>query len=215
MHHHLRQILTRHTSGCVRWLAIAMATTLLASCSSYSTTGPAPATVSAAPQRYRIAPNDTLNVLVWRNPELSGTVVVRPDGFVSTPMVDDLKVAGRSPGEVARDIEKALARYIRDPVVSVTVPEFVADVSEQVRIVGEAAKPQSVPYRPNMTVLDAMLQAGGMTEFADGNKATLIRSSEGDKRYSVRLKDLLQRGDISANVPVLPGDIIVVPSGWF
>ena len=114
-----------------------------------------------------------------------------------------------------RDIEKALSRYIRDPVVSVTVPGFQGDISDQVRIVGEAAKPQSVPYRQNMTVLDAILQAGGMTEFADGNKTVLIRSSQGDKRYSVRLKDLMQRGDLSANVPVMPGDIILVPAGFF
>ena len=188
---------------------------LLAACSSYPTSGPAPQQVSAVTQRYRIGPNDTLEVLVWRNPELSGKFVVRPDGYVSTPMVEDLKAAGRSPTEVAQDIQTALARYIRDPVVSVTVPEFIGEISDQVRIVGEAVKPQSVPYRPNMTVLDAMLQAGGMTEFADGNGATLIRSAEGNKRYSVRLKDLLKRGDTNANVPVLPGDIIVVPSGMF
>lgn len=198
-----------------RWLLGAMVAASLVSCSSYSGNEPAPSKVSGAAQRYRIGPSDTLNVLVWRNPELSTTVMVRPDGYISTPLVDDLQAAGRSPVDVARDIEKSLSRYIRDPVVSVTVPGFQGDIADQVRIVGETARPQSVPYRQNMTVLDAILQAGGMTEFADGNKTVLIRSAEGDKRYSVRLKDLMQRGDLSANVPVMPGDIILVPAGFF
>jgi polysaccharide export outer membrane protein len=215
MTHPQAMVFTSLRAFAVRWLAAAMATAVLASCSSYSATEPAPSKISAAPQRYRIGPSDTLNVLVWRNPELSTTVMVRPDGYISTPLVDDLQAAGRSPVDVAHDIEKALSRYVRDPVVSVTVPGFQGDISDQVRIVGEAAKPQSVPYRQNMTVLDAILQAGGMTEFADGNKTVLIRSSQGDKRYSVRLKDLMQRGDLSANVPVMPGDIILVPSGFF
>jgi polysaccharide export outer membrane protein len=208
-------VFSRWLLRATRWFALALGAAVLASCSSYSATEPAPSQVSAAPQRYRIGPSDTLNVLVWRNPELSTTVMVRPDGYISTPLVDDLQAAGRSPVDVARDIEKALSRYIRDPVVSVTVPGFQGDIADQVRIVGEAAKPQSVPYRQNMTVLDAILQAGGMTEFADGNKTVLIRSSQGDKRYSVRLKDLMQRGDLSANVPVMPGDIILVPAGFF
>lgn len=198
-----------------RWLLGAMVAASLVSCSSYSGNEPAPSKVSGAAQRYRIGPSDTLSVLVWRNPELSTTVMVRPDGYISTPLVDDLQAAGRSPVDVARDIEKSLSRYIRDPVVSVTVPGFQGDIADQVRIVGETARPQSVPYRQNMTVLDAILQAGGMTEFADGNKTVLIRSAEGDKRYSVRLKDLMQRGDLSANVPVMPGDIILVPAGFF
>jgi polysaccharide export outer membrane protein len=215
MTHPLAMVSSSFLMRTMRVLAGALAAATLVACSSYSANEPAPSQVSAAPQRYRIGPSDTLNVLVWRNPELSTTVMVRPDGYISTPLVDDLQAAGRSPVDVAHDIEKALSRYVRDPVVSVTVPGFQGDISDQVRIVGEAAKPQSVPFRQNMTVLDAILQAGGMTEFADGNKTVLIRSSQGDKRYSVRLKDLMQRGDLSANVPVMPGDIILVPAGFF
>ena len=153
--------------------------------------------------------------MIERNPELSSTVTVRPDGLISTPLVEDMQAAGRNPVDLSRDVEKALAKYIRDPVVSVVVTAFQGVYSDQIRIVGEAAKPQAVPYRQNMTILDVMIQVGGMTDFADGNGAVLIRGSEGGKQYSVRLKDLLKRGDISANVAVMPGDIIIVPQSWF
>jgi polysaccharide export outer membrane protein len=139
---------------------------------------------------------------------------VRPDGYVSTPLVDDLQAAGKTPVELSRDIEKALTRLIRDPVVSVVVTGFQGVYSDQVRIVGEATRPQSVAYRQNMTVLDVMIQAGGLTDFADGNAAVLVRGSEAGKQYSVRLKDLLRRGDISANAAILPGDIIIIPQSW-
>jgi polysaccharide export outer membrane protein len=165
--------------------------------------------------RYVIGPLDTLNIVVWRNPELSLTTQVRPDGRISTPLVEDVQALGRNPAELARDLEKALSRYIRDPVVTVIVSGFAGPASEQVRIVGEAAKPQAVPYRQNMTLLDVMVVVGGLTDFADGNKAVLVRGSEKGKTYSVRLNDLIRRGDISANVDVKPGDVLIIPQSWF
>lgn len=176
---------------------------------------PAPVS-SATPQyRYVIGPLDTLNIMVWRNPELSGTVTVRPDGRISTPLVEDVPAIGRNPTDLARDIEKALAKYIRDPVVTVVAGSFQGPTSEQVRIIGEATRPQGIPYRQNMTLLDVMITVGGLTDFADGNAAVLVRGKEGGKQYSVRLKDLVKRGDISANVDVKPGDVLIIPQSWF
>jgi polysaccharide biosynthesis/export protein len=188
---------------------------LLSACGSMNTAPPAPRSVTAPSVRYKIGPLDTLNVVVWRNPELSGPITVRPDGYISMPLVGDLKAAGKSPEELSQDVKTAIAKLVVDPVVSTVVTSFQGVFADQVRIVGEAAKPQSVPYRQDMTLLDVMIQAGGMTDFADGNSAMLIRGSEGGKQYSVRLKDLLKRGDISANVAVMPGDIVLVPQSWF
>jgi polysaccharide export outer membrane protein len=187
----------------------------LAGCGSTSNHPPAPVSVDIATAPYRIAPLDTLNVVVSRNPELSATVTVRPDGLISTPLVDDLRAAGKSPTDLAREVEKALARFVREPVVSVVVSAIHGAPADQIRIVGEAVRPQAVPYRQDMTVLDAMTQAGGLTNVADGNAAVLVRGAEGGKQYSVRLKDLLRRGDSSANVPLRPGDTIIVPQSWF
>jgi polysaccharide biosynthesis/export protein len=196
-------------------ILVAASALLLSACGSMGTAPPAPRSVTAPTVRYKIGPLDTLNVVVWRNPELSGPVTVRPDGFISMPLVGDLKAAGKSPEELSQDVKAAIAKLVLDPVVSTVVTSFQGVFADQVRIVGEAAKPQSVPYRQDMTLLDVMIQAGGMTDFADGNSAMLIRGSEGGKQYSVRLKDLLKRGDISANVAVMPGDIVLVPQSWF
>jgi polysaccharide export outer membrane protein len=198
-----------------RRMAMLAAALLLAACAGAGTYPAAPSSVSTPDLRYQIGPLDTLNIVVWRNPDLSSAVTVRPDGYISTPLVPEIKAAGRTPGELSHDIEKALERYIREPAVSVVVSGFQGVYADQIRIVGEAAKPQSVPYRQNMTVLDVMIQAGGLTDYADGNSAVLVRGREGGKQYSVRLRDLLKRGDISANVAVLPGDIIIVPQSWF
>lgn len=187
---------------------------LLGACAS-SGFPPAPVRAATLDYRYLIGAGDTLNIIVWRNPELSMTIQVRPDGRISTPLVEDLQAVGRNPVDLSRDIEKALAKYIRDPVVTVVVNNFQGPFSEQIRVVGEATKPQAIPYRQDMTVLDVMIQAGGLTEFADGNAAVLVRGSESGKGYSLRLKDLLKRGDISANVEVKPGDVIIVPQSWF
>jgi polysaccharide export outer membrane protein len=176
---------------------------------------PAPIKAESANYRYLIGPLDTINIIVWRNPELSGVVSVRPDGKISTPLVEDLPAVGRNPTDLARDLEKALSRQLRDPVVTVVVTAFQGPPSEQIRIVGEAAKPQAIPYRQEMTLLDVMIQVGGLTDFADGNAAVLVRGKEGGKQYGVRLRDLLKRGDISANIEMRPGDVLIIPQGWF
>jgi polysaccharide biosynthesis/export protein len=209
----------KHTSELTRTLARSTALLALvlgiAGCATQNTNPPAPTTASSPDYNYIVGPGDTLNINVWRNPELSSTVPVRPDGKVSTPLVDELVAQGKTPTEIARDVEKALAKFVRDPVVTVIVTSFVGPYSEQIRVVGEATKPQFLPYKQKMTVMDVMIAVGGLTEFAEGNKATIVRSSEGNKRYSVRLQDLVKRGDISANVEMLPGDILIIPQGWF
>jgi polysaccharide export outer membrane protein len=202
-----------------RMLACIAGVALLAlfqGCASSGSLPPAPVKVErVVVEAYKISPLDTLNIVVWRNPDLSATVAVRPDGRITLPLVEDIQAAGRSPSDLSREVEKALSKYIRDPVVSIVVSGFQSAFSEQVRIVGEATRPQSIVYRPGMTLLDLMIQSGGMTEFADGNRAVLVRSSEGGKQYSVRLRDLLKRGDVSANVEVRPGDVVIIPQGWF
>ena len=180
-----------------------------------ASTPPAPTQAATADYRYLIGPLDTLSIVVWRNPELSVTVPVRPDGRISTPLVEDLKAQGRNPTELARDIEKSLSKFIRDPVVTVVVTSFQGPASAQIRIVGEAARPQGIAYRQGMSLLDVMIQVGGLTDFADGNGAVLVRGAEGGKSYRVRLKDLIRRGDISANVDVRPGDVLIIPQSWF
>ena len=142
-------------------------------------------------------------------------VPVRPDGKISAPLVDELVAQGKNPTEIAREIEKKLSTYIRDPVVTVVVTNFVGPYSEQVRVVGEAVKPQFLPYKQKMTLLDVMIAVGGLTDFASGNDAILLRTSEGNKQYSVRIKDLVKRGDIAANVEMRPGDILIIPQGFY
>jgi len=177
---------------------------------------PAPATVASQDYSYVIGAGDNLNIIVWRNPELSMSVPVRPDGKISTPLIDDLPAQGKNPAEVARDIEKQLSKYVRDPVVTVIVTGFIGPYNQQIRVVGEAAKPQFLPYKQNMTVLDVMIAVGGLTDFADGNGATILRGAPGHQtQYSVRLKDLLKRGEVGANVEMQPGDILVIPQSFF
>ena len=204
----------RQPTDIVRFLVAAAVVLLLAACSSNSYP-PAPASAATPDYKYVIGPLDVVNIVVWRNPELSMTVPVRPDGRISTPLVEDVPALGKNPEQLGRDLEKALSKYIRDPVVTVIVSNFVGPSTEQVRIIGEAAKPQAVSYRQNMTVLDVMIVVGGLTDFADGNRAVLVRGSEQGKQYRVRLSDLVRRGDISANVDVRPGDVIIIPQSWF
>jgi polysaccharide export outer membrane protein len=176
---------------------------------------PAPATALASDYNYIVGAGDTLNIIVWRNPELSMSVPVRPDGKVSTPLVDELVAQGKTTTEIARNVEKELSKLVRDPVVTIIASNFIGPYSEQIRVIGEATRPQALAYKKNMTMLDVMIAVGGLTDFADGNAASITRASEGEKRYSVRLKDLVKRGDISANVEVKPGDILIIPQGWF
>ena len=198
-----------------RLLTLGSLAAFLAGCAGLSTPAfpAAPATAATAGYNYIVGPGDSLNIIVWRNPELS--MSVRPDGKLTTPLVDELVVQGKTSVEIARDVEKALAKYVRDPVVTVIVTSFVGPYSEQIRVIGQAAKPQFLPYKQKMTLLDVMIAVGGLTDFADGNAASIFRASEGDKRYSVRIKDLIKRGDISANVEMKPGDVLIIPQGWF
>ena len=176
---------------------------------------PAPISAAVNDYTYVIGAGDSLNIIIWRNPELSMSVPVRPDGKVSAPLVEELPVQGKTPVEVAREVEKRLAVYVRDPVVTVLVTGFVGPYSEQIRVVGEAARPQALPYRVKMSMLDVMIAVGGLTDFADGNRATILRTSEGNKQYTVRLRDLIKRGDVSANVDMRPGDILIIPQSFF
>ena len=204
------------TASALRWAAACLAALVLSGCSVFSAKYPAaPSAAATNEYNYIIGAGDSLNIIVWRNPELSMSVPVRPDGKLSTPLVDELVVQGKTSIEVAREIEKTLGKFVRDPVVTVIVTGFVGPYSEQIRVVGEAAKPQLLPYKQKMTVLDVMIAVGGLTDFADGNNASILRTSEGDKRYSVRLRDLIKRGDISSNVEMKPGDILIIPQGWF
>jgi|SRR5215813_10779762 len=193
----------------------------LSGCNLYSrifppTYPPAPVEPGAYEPQYLIGPGDNVNIQVWRNPELSMSVPVRPDGKITTPLVEDLPATGRTPTQLAREIEKALGRYVQSPVVTVIVTGFVGPYSQQIRVIGEATRPQALPYRENMTLLDVMITVGGITDFANGNKASILRTI-GDRReqMGVRLIDLLRRGDISANVAMRPGDILVIPQSFF
>jgi polysaccharide export outer membrane protein len=204
-------------AGRLLWSLVvgAISALLLAACATTPAYPPAPTSLANVDYNYHIGPSDVVNVIVWRNPELSTSVPVRPDGKITTPLVDDLPALGRTPTELERDMEKALSKYIRDPVVTVIVTNFVGPTSEQVRVIGEATKPQILPYRQGMSLLDVMIAVGGLTDYADGNAARIVRKADGGKIYSVRLKDLLKRGDISANVDMRPGDILVIPQSWF
>ncbi len=165
---------------------------------------------------YQIGPGDTLKVFVWRNLDLSDTVPVRPDGRVSIPLLEDIVAVNKTPTELAREIERRLVKFIQDPLVTVIVTQFVGPFTQQVRVVGEAAEPKAIPYRANMTTLDVMIEVGGLTKFAAGNNATIVRASNGkQEQFRVRLDDLIRDGDISANVALYPGDILIIPESFF
>ena len=201
-----------------KWLSVAGALALLLGLSGCATTYPPPSSEFAkpAPRDYLIGPGDNVNVMVWRNPELSMTVPVRPDGKMTTPLVEDLQASGKTPTELAREIEKQMSKYIQSPVVTVIVTGFIGPYNEQIRVIGEAAKPQALPYRENMTLLDVMISVGGITDFAAGDKASILRTVGNKKeQFGVRLRQLLRRGDVSANVPMRAGDVIIIPQSFF
>ena len=212
---------SNHRTGAAGKLpAIALLAVSLGACSGqlWSPTRPAAPRekIAASDWTYRIGPLDTLNIFVWRNPELSQTVTVRPDGKFSTPLVKEHLASGKTPAVLAGELETALADYVRDPLVTVTVGGFAGEYDDQVRVVGEAVKPAATPWRQNMTVLDLMIQVGGLTEFASGNRAVLVRQTGGkEEEFGVRLDDLVRDGDISANVPLKPGDVLIIPEAWF
>lgn len=175
--------------------------------------GPAP--VAVTPD-YLIGAGDTVEIFVWRNEELSSSVTVRPDGKISTPLIEDVPASGKTPTQLARDMERELAVYVKNPVVTVMVAGFVGPYSEQIRVVGEAANPQALAYRDQMTLLDLIIVVGGLTEFADGNNASIVRVVNGEwKQFGVRIDDLINEADISANAYLLPGDILIIPESWY
>jgi polysaccharide biosynthesis/export protein len=177
---------------------------------------PAPPASSLPTAEYRIGPGDSLNIFVWRNPELTVTVPVRPDGRVSIPLVEDVVAIGKTPTALAREYEQRLAKYIREPLVTVIVTNFVGPIPDQVRIIGEAAQPRALPYRADMTVLDAMIAVGGLTRYAAGNDSVLVRTANGQQTtYAVHLSSLIRDGDVSSNVALQPGDILIIPQRLF
>ena len=200
------------------WVLVAVTAGLLGGCASGPTseTVPAAVTDSAAQTEYRIGPGDTLQVFVWNQPELTVTVPVRPDGMISTPLISGVPAAGKTAPELAKDLQTALSEFVRNPTVSVMVTTFVGTYADQIRVVGQASKPQSLPYRANMTLLDVMIAVGGLAEFAAGNRAVIVRQ-DGDQRVRmpVRLQDLLDDGDVSVNVPMRPGDVLIIPESRF
>jgi len=176
----------------------------------------APPNVAAQQYDYVVGPGDVLEVFVWGNQELSTSVTVRPDGKFTTRLVEDLEASGKSSTQLARDIEEAYAKYVKNPVVTVIVKGFSGVPEQQVRVIGASVNPLSVPFSKHMTLLDLMISVGGLTEFADGNGAVVIRQQGGEKVvYKLRLEDLIREGDISANVDLLPGDIVIIPEAWF
>tara|TARA_R110002167_G_scaffold52042_4_gene150567 strand:+ start:14097 stop:14741 length:645 start_codon:yes stop_codon:yes gene_type:complete len=210
---------------CKQWSANIIAlglAVILAGCSSNSypplesSISKQPFTTDPDQYNYLVGPGDSLNIFVWRNPEVSQSVTVRPDGKITTPLVEDIPVSGLTPTQVARLIEEKLSIYIKEPIATVLVGGFIGPYSEQVRIIGEASEPQSLSYKEDMTLLDVMIAVGGLTEFANGNGASVVRIIDGEQRqFGVRLHDLVRGGDISANGNILPGDIVIIPESWF
>jgi polysaccharide export outer membrane protein len=201
----------------VVWLVLAaIALLALGGCSTAPTVSAAPATAAAPTEHYIIGPGDTLDIFVRDNPNLTTTVPVRPDGRISIPLVQSIMAAGRTPDQLADDLQKALGQYIRSPLVTVIVKSFVGAYSQQVRVVGQATSPKAVPYRSGMTVLDVMIDVGGLTKFAAGNNAKIVRRTAGgtEETIPVRLGDLMN-GAIKDNVTMRPGDILIIPQALF
>jgi len=167
--------------------------------------------------QYRIGPGDVLDVFVWRNPELSVSAVpVRPDGGLSIPLVEDVAVSGKTPTELASDIEAELATYIKDPLVTITVKEFSGEYGDRVRVIGEAAAPTALPYRNGLRLLDLVIAVGGLTEFAAGDKAFILREQgEQRNRVPVKLDALINGGELERDIALQPGDVLVIPEAWF
>ena len=177
---------------------------------------PAPPASSLPSAEYRIGPGDSLNIFVWRNPELTLTVPVRPDGRLSIPLVEDVVAIGKTPTTLAREFEERLSKYVKEPLVTVIVDGFVGPIPEQIRVIGEAAQPRALPYRADMTLLDVMIAVGGLTRYAAGNDSVIIRTAQGEQNtYSVHLNSLIRDGDIESNVALRPGDILIIPQRLF
>lgn len=197
------------------WLLVVAA--MLSACAKDPIYPPAPAKTSSAEEwLYLLGPGDTVNVFVWGNPEVSGSFPIRPDGKMTMNLVEDLPASGKTPTQLAREIEKILARYIQDPIVTVIVAGGTGPYSQQIRVLGQAAKPQALVYRENMSLVDVMIAVGGLSDFAAGNRASILRVVDGKpQQFSVRLEDLVKDGDISANVEMRPGDLLIIPESFF
>jgi polysaccharide export outer membrane protein len=196
--------------------AVALAVATVVGCGS-APPQPVPSSAAApSTPEYKIGPGDQLQVFVFNRPELTTSIPVRPDGLISTPLVEDMPAAGKTPTQLARDVEVRLAEYVRSPKVNIIVTSFKGELSEQIRVAGQgAAKPQALAYRSNMTLLDVMIEVGGLSEFAAGNRARIVRQIDGKNvDIKVRLQDLME-GDIRHNVPVMPGDVIIIPESRF
>jgi polysaccharide biosynthesis/export protein len=216
----------RFASASKTVLACALSSVALTGCAS-TASGPAlpsatfvakDAAPTDAQEQYVIGPLDSLTIFVWRNPELGGKVQVRPDGRITTPLIEDLPAAGKTPSQLADDIKAKLTKYVADPLVSVIVDNFSGTYSQQVRIVGATEKPASLPYRANMTLLDAMIAVGGLSQYAAGDHAKLVRfdkKSGKQQEYPLQIGKLLKRGDVAANVRLEPGDVIIIPESMF
>jgi len=207
-------VLSRAVGGIVRAaLALAVAGGLAACGGQHEPLPPGP---EVATSEYQIGPGDSLQVFVWRNPELSVTVPVRPDGKISLPLVEDLQAARTTPTQLARSIEKEMKVFLQDPVVTVIVASFVGPYSQQVRVIGEAQQPQALPFREDMSLLDVMIAVGGLTRFASGDRAVLVRKVDGQsKEFNVYIDRLLKDGDMTANTAMAPGDVLIIPQSWF
>jgi polysaccharide biosynthesis/export protein len=194
-----------------------VALTVFGGCASSGGVAPAKKSAAEPPAaEYRIGSGDQLNVFVWNHPELSLSVPVRPDGVIATPLVEGIVAAGKTPTQLAADIEEHLKEYVRGPKVNVIVTSFVGALGDQIRVVGQATKPQSLPYRADITLLDVMISVGGLAEFASGNRARLVRIVDGKSVSTpLRLKDLLNGGDMTANIVLRPGDVIIIPESRF
>ncbi len=204
-------------------LGVSLAAVMLSGCATGGSSPQLPpatfVTAQEGPgEEYIIGPLDQLTIFVWRNPELGAKVQVRPDGRITTPLIEDMPAVGKTPTMLAQDIKVQLAQYINAPLVSVIVENFAGTFSQQIRVVGATEKPASIPFRANMTLLDAMISVGGLSEFAAGNRARLIRQNRETGRqteYGLRIGDLLKRGDSKANVRLEPGDVIIIPESAF
>ena len=176
----------------------------------------APVQLGGDGREYLIGPGDNLQIFVWRNPELSGRVPVRPDGRISTPLVEDIVAVGKTPSDLAREMERRLAEYVRSPQVNVIVESFAGTFDDRIRVVGQAAAPKTVPYRDRMTLLDVVIEVGGLGEFAAGNRAKIVRRKNGEtKETKVRLGDLVNKGKVQYNMPMQPGDVLIIPETRF
>jgi len=205
---------------------VVLAVAAMAGCSSTPTYPPAPIQapppVTVQPRvsgwNYLLGPGDSVNVFVWRNPEVSGSFPIRPDGKMTMNLIEDLQASGKTPTQLARDIEKALSKYIQEPIATVIVAGGIGPYNQQIRVLGEAAEPKSMGYREGMSLVDVMIAVGGLTDFADGNKAYISRIIKEDstrEQLGVRLEDLLRDGDSTANVEIRPGDVLVIPESLF